>query len=268
MRYLTLLAIMALTILGCKEQKEEVTPDDITTFEETAVETSVIYPDALAKVLEVHGGLEQWSGMNSLTFSLEKGDGVETHTVHLKDRRTRIDGQGWSIGSDDGAVWLDQEADGLFEGNARFYHNLYFYFYAMPFVLADEGIRYSEAEPMEIDGVSYPGIRISYMDGVGDSSKDEYILYFDPESYVMKWLAYTVTYSSGESSEDWRYIKYSKWSPINGLTLPASLTWYQMEEGKPTVPRNELVFSNVNITADSPGEEFFDKPSSAVVVDR
>ena len=35
----------------------------------------------------------------------------------------------------------------------------------MPFVLADEAIRYDTAEDLEFEGKFYPGIHISYNDG-------------------------------------------------------------------------------------------------------
>lgn len=262
------MAAAMLVLASCKQKSNEVSVDEITTFEEVAVNNTRDYPEALAKVIEVHGGLDRWDQMNSLTFTLDKESGTETHTISLKDRQTRIDGPGWTIGADGKTVWLAQDNDSLYKGNPRFYHNLYFYFYAMPFVLADEGIRYSEADPLEKDGVSYPGINISYEDGVGDSSKDQYVLYYDPETYVMKWLAYTVTYKTGESSDNWRFIKYSKWSPVDGLTLPEQLTWYNLNDGLPTEPRNELTFGEVLLSEEAPDTEIFVKPEDALVVER
>lgn len=206
--------------------------------------------------------------MNNLCFEFEKPNGVEKHTVSLKDRRVKIESPSWSIGYDGADVWLDQKEEEAYKGNARFYHNLYFYFYAMPFVLGDDGITYTELEPTELEGKMYDGVKVSYGDGVGDSPKDEYILYFDPETKVMSWLAYTVTYRTNEKSDRWSYIKYSKWNPVNGLTLPKSLAWYQVEDGKPTEMRNEVEFSKVTITETQLEDAMFEKPAEAVVVER
>ena len=63
-----------------------------------------------------------------------------------------------------------------YEGNPKFYYNLMFYFYAMPFILADDGIKYTDAEPLVFEGKSYPGIKISYEAGVGESPEDEYVI--------------------------------------------------------------------------------------------
>ncbi|PQB04707.1 DUF6503 family protein [Aureitalea marina] len=269
MKKITYLLLFSVIVLACKNKQEEASVDDITTFNEKApAEDTVQYPENLARIMEVHGGMDQWNKMNELRFELNKESGREVHQVSLKDRRTRIDGPDWTIGSDGQDVWLEQAVDSAYGGNARFYHNLYFYFYAMPFVLGDEGIVYEDVEPKELDGVSYPGVRISYELGIGDSDKDEYVLYYDPETYVMKWLAYTVTFKTNESSDNWRYIKYSKWSPINGLTLPETLTWYQVEDDQPTEPRNELLFEKVAVSEAQLGDDLFSRPSSAEIIQR
>jgi len=82
------------------------------------------------------------------------------------------------------------ESDSTSNGNPEFYYNVMFYFYAMPFVLADDGIIYGDIAPLEFEGTAYPGISISYKEGVGSSSKDEYFIYYNPETYQMaiKWL--------------------------------------------------------------------------------
>ena len=73
-------------------------------------------------------------------------------------------------------------------------------FLTMPFVLADDGINYQDVEPLVFEGKTYPGIQISYESGVGESSEDEYKVYYDPETNKMTWLGYTVTYFSKEKS--------------------------------------------------------------------
>lgn len=269
MKVITYFIMISLLLTGCKNKQSETSVEDITTFQDQASSPEVPqYPDALARVMEVHGGMDQWGKMNELRFELDKESGKEIHQISLKDRRTRIDGPDWTMGSDGKDVWLDQATDSAYGGNARFYHNLYFYFYAMPFVMGDQGIKYEEVDPRELDGIIYPGIKISYEAGVGDSDKDEYVLYYDPETYVMKWLAYTVTFRTNQSSENWKYIKYSKWAPINGLTLPETLTWYQVEDDQPTEPRNELLFDKVIVSEAKLADEIFSRPETAQIIER
>ncbi|MGJ8667717.1 MAG: DUF6503 family protein [Patiriisocius sp.] len=155
---------------------------------------------------------------------------------------------------------------GSYEGNARFYHNLMFYFYAMPFVLADDGISYTDIPETELDGKKYKGVKISYGDGVGDSPKDEYMLYFDPATNQMTWLAYTVTFNKDEKNDNWKFIKYDKWQEVNGLMLPEKMTWYNVENNLPTSERSDLRFSKVTATETVLDNKIFERPKGAVVV--
>ena len=118
----------------------------------------------------------------------------------------------------------------------------------MPFVLADEGIKYEKIEPLEFENKSYPGYRISYGDGIGVSPEDEYFIHYDADTHEMAWLGYTVTFFSGKKSEKRSYIRYNDWKNFNGIKLPNSLTWFKVEEGKLIEPRNTRTFDKVVIS--------------------
>lgn len=194
--------------------------------------------------------------------------GKELNTVSLKDRKSLIENENWTIGFDGADVWLQQKDSTSYEGNARFYHNLMFYFYAMPFVLGDDGIQYESIPETELMGETYAGIKISYEPEVGDSPEDEYILFYDPETYAMEWLAYTVTFGKDEKSDRFSYIKYSAWENTKGIVLPTQLTWYQVEEGKPVSVRSSMDFEIISIIETPIPPTVFAKPESAVVVDK
>lgn len=223
------------------------------------------YPDALQKVFEKHGGLDVWLKMKAMSYEMVKEPKNETHYVHLKDRRGRADGANFQIGYDGKELWV--VADTSYKGNPAFYHNLMFYFYAMPFVLADDGIVYSEAEPITFEDKTYPGILISYNDDVGISPKDEYILHYDPETYEMTWLGYTATYFTQEKKKEFSRIRYNDWSTFNGLLLPNSITWYTVEEGKIIEPRNTRTFVNVQVSETAHPDSIYAKRAGAEVVE-
>ena len=223
-----------------------------------AEENAQHLPESLNRVLQYHGGLEKWRNMQSLYFEIETDPQNEKHFVQLWDRRDRVEGSNFTMGYDGEAVWM--EADTTYKGNPEFYHNLMFYFYAMPFVLADPGINYQATEPLTIEGVEYPGIAVSYHQGVGTSSKDQYFLYYHPQTFQMAWLGYTVTYFSGETSNDIHWIKYSAWGTFNGLKLPTTMIWYHYENGSPTEPRNSVQFVNIKISEDAPADNLFVGP--------
>ena len=220
----------------------------------------------MTKILNAHGGLGLWQSQRTLRFGLPYPESTETHTVDLKSRRDRVDNEQFSMGFDGKQVWL-WDPNQNYKGDAGFYHNLMFYFYAMPFVLADNGIQYGETDTLVFDGKSYPGIRISYDLGVGASSKDEYFIHYDPETHQMAWLGYTVTYSTGEKSENVKWIRYDNWQSVEGLLLPKSITWYNHEGSKILDAMDTVSFENVTLKQTAEPDNFYAKPENAMVVE-
>ena len=224
-----------------------------------------VFPAPLQAVFTAHGGLDHWKQMNNLCFEMKGKNGEETHTVSLPDRKTKIESKNWSIGYDGKGVWLLKNDLG-YEGNPVFYHNLMFYFYAMPFIIADPGTNYIAVEPTELDGKMYNGYKITYNDGVGESSKDEYILYFDPETSKMAWLAYTVTFRDQQKSDDWHFVKYDKWQDVNGLLLPEKFAFWNVENGKPKSKKADYKFDKITATETMLDASVFAKPAEAQYV--
>lgn len=270
----TILFLMFALLISCNEnasksEAESTDSTETTENSENAQEMPTrVYPKSIGPLFQAHGGIAKWEKMNNLCFEIEKPSGVEVHSTDLKSRKARIEHKDWTIGFDGNEVWLDQDST-YYKGNARFYHNLYFYFYAMPFIVADPGINYSPfQEPLKMDGKTYPGTLISYNDGVGDSPKDEYIIYHDKETGQMAWLGYTVTYRDNQKKDTFSYIKYGEWQEVNGLMLPKTITWYTVEDGKPVAPRSSVTFTKVNVTENQLDASMFTKPEGAEVVPR
>jgi hypothetical protein len=264
--------ILGLSILfSCKEVVEEGTQElyenDTVSQLDIGVDTSR-YPASLLEVLDAHGGLLAWRQKNNICFEMEGKAGTEIHTISLPNRNTKIVSNSWSIGNNGDTVWLQEREPNAYSGNARFYHNLMFYFYAMPFVLADPGIVYQSLPTSQLAGKSYEGIEISYEEGVGDSPDDEYRIYYDPETHQMAWLGYTVTYNDQQESDDWHYIHYTKWQRVNGLLLPETLAWYTVENGVPKEKRNKITFTKVVATETILENSVFEMPPGAIPVGR
>ena len=207
---------------------------------------AIDYPDALDKVFDHHGTLAKWQKMKSLSYEIVKEGGNETQMIDLHTRAERIENSKYTSGFDGEKYWID--ADTSVEESVKFYTNLIFYFYAMPFVLADDGIIYSEAPPLSYEGVDYPGYRIAYNDGVGVSPEDEYFIHYNPETYQMEWLGFTVTYFSGEKSDRISWRRYPDWQDINGLKLPTSMVSCKAEDGKITEIGKATQFVNAKIS--------------------
>lgn len=283
MKQLLPLAIMLLLLSACKNEKkdnsentttdprvEKIETDSVKTIanETKDVTTNKIkeIPAELQAVFTAHGGLQHWKQMNNLCFEMKGKNGDETHTVSLQDRKTKIESKDWSIGYDGKKVWLLRHDVG-YEGDPVFYHNLMFYFYAMPFIIADPGTNYTALEPTALDGKMYNGYKVSYNDGVGDSSKDEYKIFFNPETNKMAWLGYTVTFKEQKKSTDWHYIKYDKWQDVNGLLLPEKLTWYTVENDKPKKKEMDIKFDKISASETVLDASVFNKPTEGRYVE-
>ena len=225
---------------------------------------TIEYPVPLIKVFDKHGGLDQWHDMRAMNFEIVKEEGKEITYVDLKNRREMIEANNFTMGYDGTQHWAD--TDTSYKGNPVFYKNLMFYFFAMPFVLADEGITYTKVDDLVFEGINYPGYKISYGAGIGESPEDEYFMHYD-EQNQMAWLGYTVTYFSKEKAAKISWIRYDDWAIINGLVLPKTLSWYQVENNQPTELRNKREFVNVMVTEKPFDDQKFEKIESAEYVE-
>ena len=258
------LLVMLLIIASCKETPKETMPEP--EAEKTEMTTEKEYPEALSQVFDAHGGLDTWKSKRTLSFTIPKPDAPEANTIDLYSRKDKIEMPGVSMGFDGKEVWL-KDMENAYEGNAAVYHNLMFYFYAMPFVLADDGIKYGDAEPLEYEGKSYPGIHISYNDGVGASPKDDYFLYYDSETYQMAWLGYTFTFGSDEKSDKVSYIRYADWAEVDGVKLPENLTWYANEGSTIKEAKDPVPFTEVSLSETAKPDGFYEMPAEARTVE-
>lgn len=261
MRFLYFAVLALLISSSCTKKNSSL----LSEFNNQTIQATKDYPAALNKVFDTHGSISQWKTMKSLSYEIIKEGGNEKQWIDLVNRNERIESSNFKTGYNGKEYWL--EADTSYKGNAKFYHNLIFYFYAMPFVLGDDGIVYSETAPLEFEGTSYPGIRISYNQGVGESPEDEYFIHYNPTTHKMEWLGYTVTFYSGEKSNKISWIRYNDWGDQNGLLLPNSLTWYKVEEGKLVEPRSKRTFVNIKLSKEQPKAKIFEKTPNAKIIE-
>lgn len=233
----------------------------------SAAVSATNYPADINAVFEKHGGIRTWAKMKTLYFEMEKPDGNEKQTIDLQTRYDLIETPKATIGYDGTDSWVLEKGE-TYKGKARFYHNLMFYFYSMPFVLGDKGIKYEKTTDLTFEGKTYSGYKISYEAKVGDSPDDNYFLYFDAATHRMEWLGYTVTFGSNKPSDKVNFIRYNDWKTVNGLVLPNSLSWYKVENGVPTTVRNKVNFVNVKAMETPTPKAAFAKPEQAKYVSK
>lgn len=259
-----IVALGLFCLLGCKESSQSEAKIPVPPIAGTTSQNTD-YPKDMKKIFDAHGGLHNWKGKRTLAFDIVKPEGNESHTIDLHSRKDKVELPGVTMGFDGNTIWLEDAKD-VYQGNAAVYHNLMFYFYAMPFVFGDPGIKYSETEDLVYRQMRYPGIHISYDDGVGASPKDDYYLHYDPNTFRMEWLGYTFTYGSDKKSDDVRWIRYSDWVQKEGVLLPKSLTWYSYENRTPKEPKPPVVFENIDLTEISRPHTFYRSSEKAKVV--
>jgi len=246
--FLFLLVVIA---ASCKnEAKKEVKKEAIVKAKKEN------FPEELGKVFEAHGGIEVWRKAQVLSFN----KGEEVHTTDLHSRKIVINSPKYSLGFDGDSIWSDELEKDSLKRDPKFYYNLYFYFYAMPFVLADDGIIYEKVDNFVFEGVNYPGYKISYKANVGTSPDDNYIVYYNPKSYKMEWLAYTVTFRSKAPVDNYKMIRYNSWENVNDFILPRQITWYAKDkEGKFMSTSKIVDFKLPLISKEKLDASFFEK---------
>ncbi|MBW1294549.1 DUF6503 family protein [Aquimarina litoralis] len=263
MKKITLFTLILGVLFSCKEApKEERVEKEVVVeekVEEIIPDRSANFPKDIAAIFKAHGGIQAFDTQNTLIFELSKPEGNEKHTTDLKTRHARIETDKFALGFDGKDAWIKQDST-YFKGNPRFYHNLMFYFYAMPFVLGDDGISYEKVDDLKVEDKVYPGYKISYGDGVGDSPKDNYFIYYDAQSHQMKYLGYTVTFFSKESSEKISLIEYSDWNDVDGLLLPKTLKWRAYEDGVVGDIKSERNFVNASASKEKLDASIFSEP--------
>jgi hypothetical protein len=83
----------------------------------------------------------------------------------------------------------------------------------------------------------------------------------------MEWLGYTVTYFSKEKSTKIKWIRYDDWKEINGLILPKSLAWYELEENRPLSEKKRRQFENIIVQKELFSDSIFAKIQGAKFID-
>ncbi len=256
-----IVSLSCLFFLACNQTPKE---------EQGAVEiaTNPEYPQTLQKALQAHGGADVWKSNKSLQFDMEStlgGVKNETHLIDLNNRKVRISSENYTLGMDGKEVWVTPNKAAFGNVPPRFYHNLLFYFFTIPHIFTDPGINFEELGEVTVAGKKYVALKVSYEAGVGDADKDLYIAHFDPDTYRLALLLYTVTYFSGEKHENYNALKYDNWQQVDGLWVPASFEGYKFENDSLKELRYQSKFSNVIFSKESPDQNLFEIPENAEI---
>ncbi len=257
--------VLLIIASACKQEEKPALKVD--SSEEKVKVITPAYPENLTKVFNAHGGIDKWKTMKSLVFTMDKPDGPEVTSTNLDTRVALIESSKANIGFDGDKAWFLNKEEGEYKGYPpKYYYNLMFYFYAMPFILSDDGINYADVEPLVFEGVTYPGIQVTYNAGVGETPEDRYVLYYNSKTYKMEWLGYTVNFVPGIDTKELHFRKFGNWQDVNGLLLPQTITSYGFKNDKPTEAKGTTKFTDIKLSTSSLNKNLFAKPEKGKFV--
>ncbi len=173
----------------------------------------------------------------------------------------------YQMGFDGDNYWFAADSIPDDHPDPKFYINLQFYFFAMPFVAADPGTNYEEMGQRIVDSTTYDVLKLTYEDGTGQAPEDQYLLYFDTESHQLKLLLYSVTYFNAENAENYNALWYDEWQTVDGLVVPLramSYNWNTENQALGNL-RSTKIFFSVDFDKIAPLDAAFAPPENALI---
>lgn len=221
-------------------------------------EPAALPQDALDRAVEAHGGLDVFRSFGGLSYDMDRGNGAEPQVIDLWQRRIRWEGDGFTLMFDGDSVHVAPDTS-AFPGNPMFSSSLYFYFFGIPFLLADPGTVREPLGRMTVDGEPFDAVKVGYEAGVGESPQDNYIALMDTTSHQLRLVLYTVTFNSSAPSDNYSALEYRDWQQVDGLLVPREFVgrrWHADGDSLGT-ERYRVRFDNVSFSAAPPPDSLF-----------
>ena len=224
-------------------------------------------PADFKKLLDAYGNWEKWTEAKALSFAMihETTLAMENHYVSLGDRKIRIDGGDWQMGNDGEKLWISPTREAFKGTSVRFYHNLYFYFFSIPYIFTDPGVVVEKTENKLVNGQSYETFQVSFEANVGDSPDDNYFMLIDPVTGRVAWLLYRVTFFD-KTNTKMSALKYDGYQDVEGLAFPKIMTGYQFANDSTQSLTYQVSFSDIFLVDEPLDEALFAMPETNAVV--
>ena len=187
--------------------------------------------EVAALMIEAHGGLEKWRSAPTVSFEVTNHPSgtVSRETVEQGARRAYHDfpGTDTRLAWDDTKAWSENWER---RQSPRFAALLNYYFMNLPWLTADPGVILGEPGTGTLldDPAEYITVQMSFEPGVGDTPDDTYLLYIDPNSYLLHATEFTVIYGRAEASEP-RILVYEQFTTVDGLMVPIQAGSYRKD---------------------------------------
>ncbi len=196
----------------------------------------------VAKSIAAHGGLKRWHEAGDLTFRFiytpQKGlvrDTLQTiDTWSSRARHRTLTQPEIEFGWDGKQAWHSKGAEEFAKKiNPRFWALTPYYFVAIPFVLADSGVKLTLVEDGTFEGQNYRRVKVTFGDGVGDAPDDYYVVYIHPKTHQVGGVRYIVSYKGffkdgGHSPE--KFMAYENQSSTDSIVFPQSFRTFSVNK--------------------------------------
>ncbi|SDS48416.1 DUF6503 family protein [Winogradskyella sediminis] len=224
-----LIGLLLLTlVVSCKNEKKETKAVEIT--ESAVTETVALTPvetiekaynkeaflshDAISLDMVINfGGNERLNGKMTFLTNSTKGK------IELND--------GASIYYDGAKVFHSKNLKN--EKAARFDAYTWMYFLLFPNKLSDDGTIWSDVETLNLDDTSYNAQTLTFEANTGDAPDDWYIVYSDPKTHMIDYVAYIVTVNKSKAAaeSDPHAIGYTNYKMIEDVPVAHHWEFYE-----------------------------------------
>lgn len=221
--------MVAIAIASCKNPK-----DEVKVVEEVSIVKDVVEVDEINEftaAIEMAHKKDAFLDKDAVQYDFSVAFGGNTIFEGVITQETdgsmihMMKKDGSIIVFDGDKVFASNEAD-LTNPMTRFHIFTWPYFFSMPYKLNDAGTIWEDEKAMTWGGdTAFPTARLSFENGVGDTSEDWYEVYKNPETNVLAGVAYIVSYGKGvEAAEKEPHAaKYNELTMVDDV--PFATNW-------------------------------------------
>ncbi|MEP5097294.1 MAG: heat-shock protein Hsp90 [Nonlabens ulvanivorans] len=228
MKKILLIWVLPIAITSCKEAQKEI---EIT--KETTKVTDIVDLEPISEftaAIEMAHKKDAFLNKDAVQYDFSVAFGGNTIFEGVITQETdgsmihMVKNDGSVIVFDGDKVFASNEAD-LTNPMTRFHIFTWPYFFSMPYKLNDGGTIWQDEKAMTWGDTTFPTARLSFENGVGDTSEDWYEVYKNPETNVLAGVAYIVSYGKGvEAAEKEPHAaKYNELTMVDGV--PFATNW-------------------------------------------
>lgn len=228
MKKILLLCVVAIAIASCKNPQ-----DEVKVVEEVSNATDVVEVNEINEftaAIEMAHKKDAFLDKDAVQYDFSVAFGGNTIFEGVITQETdgsmihMMKKDGSIIVFDGAKVFASNEAD-LTNPMTRFHIFTWPYFFSMPYKLNDAGTIWDDEKAMTWGDTAFPTARLSFENGVGDTSEDWYEVYKNPETNFLAGVAYIVSYGKGvEAAEKEPHAaKYNELTMVDDV--PFATNW-------------------------------------------